>query len=703
MSNQTTRPPTPPCTNREISWLQFNERVLEEAMERENPPLERLKFLSITASNLDEFFMVRAAGLKEQVRRGVKKKGELSPQKQLRLISERAHRFMREQYACLQHSILPALRKNGILFKKYSECSPQERRQMDLYYQNTLYPILTPLAIDTSRPFPFLANRRLHLAVRLSRGGKNAFAIVPIPDALPRFLPLPERPSSFLLSEELCAVHLNSLFPGCRIRSATPMRLIRNGDLSLDEGAEDLMREIAQSVKKRRRGRPVRLELAADCDEKTHDFLKEQLGLKETDLYEVPGPIDLSAYMQIASLAGFDALRLPPIEPEAPFDFMGCRDLFAAIRGHDRLIHHPYESFEWVIRFLRAAAEDPDVLAIKQTLYRVSGDSPVIHALEHAAANGKQVTVLVELKARFDEERNIRWARRLERAGCHVVYGVEGLKTHCKLLLVVRRESGGLRRYLHIGTGNYNDSTARLYTDLGLFTCRGDYGEDATRLFNTLTGYSEPSAYRKFITAPDQMRSFFEEKINREIQNARRGKRSGIIMKMNALLDPGIICLLCQASCEGVEIRLIVRGICTLIPGIPQYSENIRVVSIVGQLLEHSRIYRFENAGNPEFYIGSADLMPRNLDRRIELIVPVEEPRIKTRLEMQLVLLLADNVNARVQQADSLYRPNPANGEPRINCQRLLAEAARSRAEYFRTGRGDYTGPIPADPRDGTP
>lgn len=695
MNDQELRQADVPGTNREISWLQFNERVLEEAMERENPPLERLKFLAITASNLDEFFMVRVAGLREQSRQGVKHKGEPSPQKLLRMIAERAHRLVREQYTCLNHGILPALRKRGIVFKKYADCTPAERLQLDEYYRLTIHPILTPLAIDRSRPFPFLANRRLHLAVRLSVKGEANVAIVPLPDRMPRFLPIAEEPLHFILTEDLIAAHLDSLFPGHRIRSCTAMRLIRNGDLTIDEGAEDLMQEIRKSIKKRKRGRPVRLELSADCGDHLREFLKKQLSLKEADLYAIPGPLDLSAYQAIAALPGLDSLRLPPIQPEPPYDLLGCQDLFAAIRERDRLIHHPYESFDWVVQFMRAAAEDPDVLAIKQTLYRVSGDSPVIHALERAAANGKQVTVLVELKARFDEEKNIRWARRLERSGCHVVYGLEGLKTHCKILLVIRREAEGLRRYLHIGTGNYNDTTARLYTDLGLFTCREEYGEDATRLFNALTGYSSPVRYGRFITAPDRLRPFFVEKITREIRHARDGKKAAITMKMNALLDPEIIRLLCHASCAGVEVRLIVRGICTLIPEIPGYSERIRVISIVGQLLEHSRIYRFENGGKPEFYIGSADLMPRNLDRRIELIVPVEEPRSQTRLEMMLLLMLADNVNARIQHADAHYRLHPAEGGLRINSQRLLAEVSRSRAEYWESGRGDYTGSTP--------
>ncbi len=671
-----------PFINRELSWLRFNERVLEEACERENPPLERLKFLTITASNLDEFFMVRVAGLREQCRQGVKKRAPYgpSPQKQLRQIEAQVRRFMERQYTCLLRAILPALRREGIALKKYAACSERERQTLDAYYSRMIFPVLTPLAVDTSRPFPSLVNRSVNIAVRMHTGGGSAFALVQVPPALPRLIPAADG-GAFVLIEDLICRHLDRLFPGRKIRSSAMVRITRNGDLTIDEGAEDLMREISKSVKKRRRARPVRLELVRGCDDKTREFLRRRLGLKESDIYELPGPLDLCGLSDLAALPGRPDLRLEPIEPAEPAEFFAGGDPFAAIRAHDRLVHHPYESFSCVTEFLRRAAEDPDVLAIKQTLYRVSGDSPIVRALERAAGNGKQVTVLVELKARFDEENNIHWARRLEQAGCHVIYGVEGLKTHCKILLIVRREGDAIRRYLHLGTGNYNDSTARLYTDVGLFTCREDYGEDAALLFNALTGYAGKIAYRRFITAPDEMRCFFQEKIAREIAGARSGKPAGITIKVNALSDAPTIRLLYEASCAGVPVRLIVRGICSLVPGIPGFSENIQVLSIVGQLLEHSRIYRFENGGSAQLYLGSADLMPRNLDRRVELIFPVEDPQAIRRLEGTLALMLSDNVNARVMTPDGTYRLRCADGGRRVNSQRLLAQEAQRRAQ----------------------
>lgn len=671
-----------PYTNRELSWLQFNERVLEEACKRENPPMERLNFLVISASNLDEFFMVRVGGLREQCRQGVKKKGPggLTPQKQLKRIGEQAHLFVKKQYACLTHSILPPLRKAGIVLKKYAGCTPVERRVPDAYFDRVIYPLLTPLAVDPSRPFPLLANRSVSIAVQLSEENQNAFALIQLPAALPRLIRTSPNRCHFILLEDLIAAHLEKLFPGRRIRSSTVVRITRNSDLSIDEGAEDLMQEIKKSIKKRRRGRPVRLEIEQGGDEKTCEFLLKKLNLRKSDLYELPGMPDLTALREILSLPGYESLRVEPLIPAPAADFLGWSDPFAAIRERDRLVHHPYEQFDCVTDFLRRASEDPDVLAIKQTLYRVSGDSPVIHTLERAAENGKQVTVLVELKARFDEENNIRWARRLECAGCHVLYGVGGLKTHCKILMIVRREGDDVRRYLHLGTGNYNDATARLYTDIGLFTCRESYGADATLLFNALTGCAGRLNYRKFITAPEQLRPFFLQKIEREIENARSGLPSGITIKVNALVDAEIIRMLYTASQSGVPIQLIVRGICALVPGISGYSENIQVTSIVGQLLEHSRIYRFENGGAPQLYLGSADLMPRNLDRRVELVFPVEDPRAATRLEESLSLMLADNVNARIQLPSAEYALQTARSENRLNSQLRLAELARERA-----------------------
>lgn len=674
-----------PYTNREISWLAFNERVLDEAYKQENPVLERLKFLAITASNLDEFFMVRVAGLREQARQGIKVSAphRQAPASQLKEISELAHAFMKRQSACYMHVILPALRKQGIDICRVDACTKEEKKSLAAYFYHTVYPVLTPLAVDMSRPFPLLGNRTVNIAVKLKDGDGPKFAVVQVPGILDRFIPVNQEKTAFVLLEDLIVSHIAQVFDGYRVKDVALIRITRNADLTIDEGADDLMEEVRNSIKKRKRGKPVRLEILAKCDADIRAFLLKMLDVKQQDVYEIQGPMDFSAFLKLAQLPGWDRLRLPPVQPAEPYDFLGCVDLFAAIRTRDRLVHHPYESFSCVIRFLETAACDPDVLAIKQTLYRVSGDSPVVHALERAAENGKQVTVLVELKARFDEENNIHWAKRLERAGCHVVYGLEGLKTHCKILLVVRREADGIRRYLHLGTGNYNDSTARLYTDMGLFTCREEYGEDASQLFNVLTGYLRPLNYQKFITAPDYMRAFFMERIQQEMENARRGLPSGIVMKMNSLVDPDMVRLLYAASNAGVPVRLIVRGICTLVPGVPAYSEHIEVRSIVGQLLEHSRIYRFENAGAPLLYLGSADLMPRNLDKRIELIFPVEDPRAVQRLELGLLLMLADTSNARRQLPDTSYEMLGVCVRQRVNCQRAFSEIAHQREQAY--------------------
>ncbi len=673
-----------PYTNRELSWLSFNERVLEEAYEKENPLLERLKFLSITASNLDEFFMVRVAGLREQARLGVKKPYPLgqSPSAQLRQISEQAHFLCQKQYNCLRHSLLPMLRHHDIFIVRFEELDAKQKKFVAHYFEHTVFPVLTPLAIDQSRPFPLLANRSLNLAVRLKKEKETHFAVVQVPSILPRFIALPgEKKQCFILLEEVMIAYLPKLLETHEVKSVSLFRITRNADLSIDEEAEDLLQEIQKSIKKRKRGRPVRLEIHTKCDEETRRFLIETLDVREADVYPCAGPLDLTAWAKLASLVhGHASLRLTPVAPARPADFLGCgEDLFAAIRERDRFVHHPYESFDCVVKFLADAAEDPNVLAIKQTLYRVSFNSPIVRALMRAAENGKQVTVLVELKARFDEENNINWAKKLEQSGCHVIYGLVGLKTHCKILLVVRQDADGIRRYLHLGTGNYNDSTARLYTDMGLFTCREAYGADASLLFNLLTGYSRPPQYQKFITAPDDMRAFFYQRIERETQNALDGKPSGIVMKVNSLLDYDIIERLYKASQAGVPIQLIVRGICSLVPGVEGVSDHITVRSIVGRFLEHSRIYRFENAGEPLLYLGSADLMPRNLDRRVELIFPVEEPKIRARVEAVLAMQLKDTVNARLQSPDASYRLQERRGKHNVDSQAVFLQLAQER------------------------
>ncbi len=672
-----------PYHNRELSWMDFNIRILEEAMRRENPVLERVKFLSITASNLDEFFMVRVAGLHEQVNSRYKEPDAagLTPQQQLAQLSEKIHAFSERQYACWNRSLLPALKKEAIEFLSPNALNPEQQALVDHYFDKFLFPVLTPLAVDRSRPFPLLANKSLNIAVRLiNQEGESQFAFVQVPAILPRFVELPAAQGrAFLLLEQIIMMKMPLLFELHQIEAMCPFRVTRNSDLAIDEDAEDLLEEIQKSIKERKRGRPVRLEINHRCDAETKEFLIEMLEVGKKDIYSIPGPIDLTFCMKLSGLEGYDALRYEPIVPMPAADFWECEDMFAAIREKDRLVHHPYESFDCVVRFAAQAAADPNVLAIKQTLYRVSGNSPIIAALIRAAENGKQVTVLVELKARFDEENNIHWAKKLEEAGCHVIYGLAGLKTHCKILLVVRQEEDGIRRYVHMGTGNYNDSTARLYTDIGMFTCRETFGSDASSLFNVLTGYSRPPEYRKMIVAPDGMRATFRMLIQKEIENAERGLPNGITIKVNSLVDPEMIQLLYRASQSGVPVRLVVRGICCLIPGLPGVSENIVVHSIVGQLLEHSRIFRFENGGSPTVYLGSADWMQRNLDRRVELIFPVEDADLKKRVLEILNTMLSDNDNARVQLSDTSYVPVSKRGKKAVNCQRVFYAMARER------------------------
>ena len=679
-----------PFYDRELSWMDFNTRVLEEALERENPVMERVRFLAITASNLDEFFMVRVAGVMDQIsgKFFAPNPSGLTPTELYLALSEKIHAFADRQYACLHHSILPALAKAGISSPSPEGMDAAQLEYITEYFSHILFPVLTPLAVDRSRPFPVLANKSLNIAVRLAGAAEeeDCFAVVQVPAILSRYLELPGGGKRcFVLLENVIMHCIGQLFEEKHILAVSPFRITRDSDLDIDEDSEDLMIEIQKSIKKRKRGTPVRLELIQRCDPATKRFLLEMLDVDNESIYEVPGPLDLTFFSKFANLPGCSGMCFKPIAPVfPPVDFWGCDDIFAAIREKDRMVHHPYESFDIVVDFIRAAAEDEDVLAIKQTLYRVSGHSPIVAALMRAAENGKQVTVLVELKARFDEENNILWAKKLESAGCHVIYGLAGLKTHCKIALVVRREEDGIRRYLHMGTGNYNDSTAKIYTDLGLFTCKEPFGMDASNLFNVLTGYSLPPDYNEFVVAPHGMRTFFEHMIRTETQNARDGLPSGITVKINSLVDERIIGLLYDASRAGVKVRLIVRGICCLIPGLPGISDNIEVISIVGQLLEHSRIYRFENAGNPKIYFGSADWMPRNLDRRVELVFPVEDADLKKRAFGILELLLRDNVNARRMLSDKTYEPLPRHGKAACNCQtefsRLAHEAVKELA-----------------------
>ncbi len=682
-----------PYNNRELSWVDFNLRVLEEALEKENPIMERVKFLSITASNLDEFFMVRVAGIMESIHQGYTKcdPAGLTPQMQLDKLTVKIHEFAKKQYNCFNRSLLPSLEKHGLIILKPAGLDQKQLKFVDNYFEKMVFPVLTPMAVDTSRPFPLLANKSLNIAVRLTNPqGESMFAVVQVPSILPRFIEVPsgDKSRAFVLLEQIIIYKLRGLFELYNIEEACQFRITRNSDLSIDEDTEDLMEEIQKSIKKRKRGNPVRLEINRKAGVELKEFLIEMLNVEDYEIYEQAGPLDLTFLSKFASVDKSEELNFEPITPVSPpADFWGYKNIFEAIKDGDRLVHHPYESFDVVTQFIKQAAEDEDVLAIKQTLYRVSGNSPIIAALIKAVENGKQVTVLVELKARFDEENNILWAKKLEKAGCHVIYGLTGLKTHCKVCLILRRENGVLKRYLHMGTGNYNDITARFYTDMGLFTCRDDYGTDATSLFNVLTGYSIPPEYKKCIVAPTGMRKFYESMIIRETENAKNGLPSGITVKVNSLVDPQIIELLYKASQAGVVIKLIVRGICCLIPGIKGISDNITVYSIVGQLLEHSRIFKFTNAGNPVVYMGSADWMPRNLDRRVELAFPIEDEKLKLRTFEFLELMLSDNVNARIQLKDTTYIQVEKKGQKLINSQTrfyLLAKKAQRDAKRIK-------------------
>ena len=637
------------------------------------------------AANLDEFFMVRVAGVKAQVNSGYKPKDtfDLTPQELLKELEEKTHVFMEKQYSCLSRSIVPALEKQGIRFLSCEEMDEQQLDYISQYFKEVLFPVLTPLAVDNSRPFPLLANKSLNLAVYLKskekekKGDDKCFAIVQVPGILPRFLELPcEEGRAFTLLEDIIMHKLDELFELHDIKAACPFRVTRDSDMSIDEESEDFMSEMKKSIKRRKRGRPVRLELPAKCDKNLKSFLIDMLKIKKNEIYELAGPLDLTFLSKFAGVKGCENLCFKPISPVAPADFWGYDDIFAAIRDKDRMVHHPYESFDCVVKFIEQAAEDEDVLAIKQTLYRVSGNSPIVAALAEAADKGKQVFVLVELKARFDEENNINWAKTLEKAGCHVIYGLLGLKTHSKITLVVRREEDGIRRYVHLGTGNYNDSTAKLYTDCGILTCHPQIGEDATAVFNMMSGYSEPLHWNQLLVAPIWLRKRFLRMIRRETDHAKAGRNAKIIAKVNSLCDRDIIAALYEASCAGVKIQLIVRGICCLKAGVPGLSENIEVRSIVGNFLEHIRIFYFENDEAPEVYMGSADWMPRNLDRRVEIVFPVLDEKLKEKAIHILQVQLDDNVKAHVLQPDGSYAKIDRRGKSPVCAQEQFCQEA---------------------------
>ncbi|WP_412675001.1 RNA degradosome polyphosphate kinase [Aneurinibacillus aneurinilyticus] len=666
--------------NRELSWLAFNRRVLEEAEDTDNPVLERLKFLAITSSNLDEFFMVRVGSMKDQEKHGIttpENKAGMTPRQQLAAISVEAHNMVDRQYELLHQELIPLLASYGISFSKPEDLTEEQRTFLRTYFYERIYPVLTPMAVDASRPFPMLLNKSVNLAVMLEseKDGKSKvlFAVVQVPSVLPRYIQLPSQEgiAQFILLEDVICHYVDSLFRGNRILSVKPFRITRNADLTLDEeGAEDLLKEIQKELKKRRWGAAVRLEVTRDMDDYMKGILQESLEIESCDVYEVPGPLDLTFLMKFYSVPGYNELRYRSLPPQPPADFIGENNIFEAIAHKDILVHHPYESFDPVVHFVKQAAEDPNVLAIKQTLYRVSGDSPIVNALAKAAENGKQVTVLLELKARFDEENNIVWAKKLEKAGCHVIYGLVGLKTHCKVTLVVRQEGQKLARYVHLGTGNYNDSTARLYTDLGMFTCDEQFGIDASYMFNHLSGYSKTPKWKKIEAAPNGLRNKILQLIDNEIAKSTPEKPGHIILKMNALTDKKLIKALFKASAAGVQIDMIIRGICCLRPGIPGVSENIRVRSIVDRFLEHARIFYFQNGGDERVYLSSADWMTRNMERRVEIMFPVEVESLKKRVKEILSVQLQDNVKARVLDSQGIYTIiQPMEGEKRVHSQ----------------------------------
>ena len=668
--------------NRELSWLRFNLRVLREGGVKTIPLLERLKFVCISASNLDEFFMVRVAGLYGQIENGISKKDPagLTAEEQLRLIAKSAHMQMKAKYRYL-FSILKELRKEGILLTRVGDVEPGGKEWLEEYYRETVYPVLTPMAVDASRPFPFLMNRTLNLAIELiNKEGQLNRGFVQVPSVLPRIIEV-ERCSqrTFVFLEEVIITHCQDLFKGCEILDIVPFRITRDSDLDVDEeDTEDLLKEIEISLRKRKRGATVRLEIVKTRNESIKKFLAESLFIEEQAIYEINGPLDVTCFFKFIKLLNVPEWEYEPFVPQKPLELPKPDDLFDRIREHDILLHHPYESFEPVIKLVNDAANDPNVLAIKQTLYRVSGNSPIVAALARAAENGKQVTVLVELKARFDEENNIIWARRLEKAGCHVIYGLVGLKTHAKIILIVRKEPGGIKRYVHLGTGNYNDTTARLYTDIGLMTANDQFGSDASAFFNLLSGYSDPPVWNKLVMAPLGLRRKIYELVDNEIAQVKKGKEGHIIAKMNSLIDQDVIKKLYEASIGGVKIELIVRGICGLRPGLAGISENITVRSIVGRQLEHSRIFYFANGGNELIYLASADWMPRNLNDRVELLFPVESARHIKRIKGILDLALKDNAGAHIMQSNGTYRRTARRGGGTISSQGLLYEMAKA-------------------------
>ncbi len=708
-------------TNRDLSWLEFNRRVLEEAQDATVPMLERLKFLAIFSSNLDEFYMVRVGGIQQKVHANIpigSGADQLSPKTQLEQVRAVTRELVTEQYRVLREEVLPALAARGVVLRTAEQLSDADRAHVHDQFKREIFPVLTPLSTDPAHPFPHLQNKSLNLAVLLHRpnDADPVYAVVQVPSVLPRFLPLPgvreqgtgvskktetaadsaarasandtgsQTPDprlltpvhAFLPLEDAIRLHLVELFPGLAIGRAAAFRVTRDSEYELDDEVDDLLEEIEAHVRARRRGHPVRLEIDSDAPADLQQFLTNGLKLNAADVCASPGPLDLTGLFQILAVPGFADLRDPPFTPALVTAFAQASNPWSVIRGRDVLVFHPFESFAPVVEFIEAAASDDRVLAIKQTLYRTSSDSPIVRALQRAADRGKQVTAVVELKARMDEERNILWARELEKAGVHVVFGFVGLKTHCKVSLVVRRdEDHTIRRYVHLGSGNYNPQTARVYTDLGLFTCNPDFAEDATLLFNHLTASTTLPPMRKLLVAPVRLQIQMIEKIDREAANQKAGKPARLLVKVNGILEPAVVKALYRASQAGVKIDIACRGICSLRPGVPGVSENIRVTSVVDRFLEHSRIFYFENGGAPEVYVGSADWMDRNLSRRVEVVFPIEQLDLKQRVIDVLRTTLADTAKARELMPNGRYRRvAPADGQTPLRSQLQFLEQA---------------------------
>ena len=682
--------------NREMSALAFQYRVLEEAIDETNPLLERIKFLAIVGSNLDEFFMVRVAGLKKQVDAGVVDlpPDGLNPAEQLAEIRKVASNLIKEAAVSFKTNLIPALKNAGIYILDYPELNKRQKESIESYFRDVIFPVLTPLAFDPGHPFPHISNLSLNLAVLIKdKKGAEHFARIKVPDTLPRLVPIKRSSGSvrkdgtvpyyhyFVWLEQVISANLGSLFPGMDVIESHPFRVIRDADMAIQElEASDLLETMEQTVRQRRFGSVVLISVNESMSNRIREILMENLGIDRNEIYTFDGPMGYSDLWSLHSIDRYD-LKDQSFKPYIPRILRDDEDvnIFAAIREKDILLHHPYDSFTPVIQFLKTAANDPDVLAIKQTLYRVGNKPPVVDALLEAAENGKQVAVLVELKARFDEESNIVWARTLERKGVHVVYGLLGLKTHSKIALVIRKEGEGIRRYLHMATGNYNAITAQLYEDIGMFTCDKEMGADATDLFNYLTGYSSKKEYQKLIVAPINLRSRMEALIRREIEVHEKSGNGHLVFKVNSMVDKKMILLLYKASQAGVKIDLFVRGICCLRPGMPEISENIQVTSIVGRFLEHSRIYYFRNDGNEEIYLGSADLMPRNIDRRVEVLFPVQDQQmIKHIYDNVLSYYYKDNTKARKMLPDGSYvRLKPQNNDDPLNIQSWFISARR--------------------------